>query len=57
MNYITDEMKRAYGLDADAISSSIKIKKHLMKKIMTLLKQNLQRLKPFQKIQEKQTLS
>jgi hypothetical protein len=47
MNYITEEMNRAYGLKADAISSSIKIKKALDEKDFDFAGAELEKAKTF----------
>ena len=47
MNYISEEMKRAYGLKADAISSSIKIKKALDEKDYDAAERELATAKDF----------
>ncbi len=47
MNYITEEMNRAYGLKADAISSSIKIRKALDEKDFDFAQAELEKAKTF----------
>ena len=53
MNYITEEMKRAYGLEADAISSSIKIKKALDEKNYDFAEVELVKAQKFPKLSGK----